>query len=305
QWRNIKELKRFRHGHDSSGIAGTMPRSLIVPCHACPHPDVNLPSGWQDAPAATSWLYTIFLAEDACFKQKACKRKHDDADPQLSPGLGVVVDPAKYFSLLNANPSNQDEISGCSSFNSIEQANSKCHKGCRSQGIGACSCARHESYLSVGDLLRDEAYLPMDYIFLSALASTSILLVMMSYNIACQWWRNFYSRMENMPEDLRLSSKCTIQFRVPKLHLVGHTDKCRPHFSFNYTPRTGVMDGEGVEHQWAWLNAAAPSLSMMRAGGRWDVLNDYCNYWNWLKTKNLRTQLSLLFCFVRAGKADA
>lgn len=147
------------------------------------------------------------------------------------------------------------------------------------------------------ELVLCSRYLPMDYIFLSALASTSILLVMMSYDIACQWWRNFYSRMENMPEDLRLSSKCTIQFRVPKLHLVGHTDKCRPRFSFNYTPRTGVTDGEGVERQWAWLNAAAPSLSMMRVGGRWDALNDYCNYWNWLKTKNLRTQLSLLFCF--------
>jgi hypothetical protein len=66
---------------------------------------------WFSLILCFSWLYTIFLAEDACFKQKARERKHDDANPQLSPGLGVVVDPAKYFSLLNANPGNQDEVS--------------------------------------------------------------------------------------------------------------------------------------------------------------------------------------------------
>ncbi|KIK49961.1 hypothetical protein GYMLUDRAFT_78602 [Collybiopsis luxurians FD-317 M1] len=259
QWRNIKELKQFGRGHDPAGIAGM----------------------------AARWLYTLFLAQDACFKQKARQQKHNDADPQLSPGLGVVVDPAKYSTYMSAHPGKQSEISGCSSFSSIDNANSMRHKGCHTQGIGVCSCARHESYLSVGDLPRGKAYAPMDYIFLYAIMASCITTIVMSYDIACQWWKNFYDWIDSMPEDLKLPQGCTIQFHVPKLHLIGHTEKCRPRFSFNYTPNTGITDGEGVEQQWVWLNEAAPSLSLMCAGGRWDALNDLCNYWNWLKTKNL------------------
>lgn len=49
-----------------------------------------------------SWLYSWFVGEDTCFKQKARQRKHDDADPQLSPGLGLFVDPVRYSTLLSS-----------------------------------------------------------------------------------------------------------------------------------------------------------------------------------------------------------
>lgn len=49
QWRNIKELKRFGRGHDPTGIKGTASRALIVPCRPCPHPNINLPTDWQEA----------------------------------------------------------------------------------------------------------------------------------------------------------------------------------------------------------------------------------------------------------------
>lgn len=128
----------------------------------------------------------------------------------------------------------------------------------------------------------------MDYILLTVLTSTLLMFVTVSYDIACQYYRHFFPRMEAMPEGLQIPSWCTLWFRVPKLHLVGHIPWCRPRFSFNYTPKSGVTDGEGVERQWAWLNSIAPSVSMMRAGGRWDALNDFCNYWNWSKTVSLR-----------------
>lgn len=138
----------------------------------------------------------------------------------------------------------------------------------------------------------------MDYIMLTVLATTLILLVTISYDIACQWCRNFYTRMKKMPENLRVPERCKLRFQVLKLHLVGHTFKCRPRFSFNYTPQSGVTDGEGVERQWAWLNSIAPSVSMMRAGGQWDALNDFGNYWNWLKTTGLRMYLKPLIIVV-------
>lgn len=56
-----------------------------------------------------SWLYTLFVGQDACFKQKARQRKHDDADPQLSNGLGLFVDQAHY-SMFLSSAKDQNEV---------------------------------------------------------------------------------------------------------------------------------------------------------------------------------------------------
>jgi hypothetical protein len=42
-------LKRAGRGHDPSGIEATSRGELMVECPACPHPDRNLPDGWQSA----------------------------------------------------------------------------------------------------------------------------------------------------------------------------------------------------------------------------------------------------------------
>ena len=52
QWRNIKSAKRQGKGHDPGGINGTKPGELAVICRSCPHPGINLPDKWEDAPAS-------------------------------------------------------------------------------------------------------------------------------------------------------------------------------------------------------------------------------------------------------------
>ena len=42
-------LKRAGCGHDPSGIAGTQPGGLVIPCPSCPHPRINMPD-WEDMP---------------------------------------------------------------------------------------------------------------------------------------------------------------------------------------------------------------------------------------------------------------
>lgn len=42
--------KRAGRGHDPSGIDGTSRGGLSIPCRACPHPDINLPDGWDGVP---------------------------------------------------------------------------------------------------------------------------------------------------------------------------------------------------------------------------------------------------------------
>ena len=50
EWQHLKMLKRAGRGHTISGSKGTQPRELGVICPACPHPGINLPPNWKDAP---------------------------------------------------------------------------------------------------------------------------------------------------------------------------------------------------------------------------------------------------------------
>jgi len=50
QWRHLKLLKRGGHGHDSTGAAGTKEGELALSCPSCPHPGINIPDDWKDAP---------------------------------------------------------------------------------------------------------------------------------------------------------------------------------------------------------------------------------------------------------------
>jgi hypothetical protein len=49
-WRHLKMLKRAGRGHDPAGIASTLDGECAVECPACPHPGINLPEGWEEAP---------------------------------------------------------------------------------------------------------------------------------------------------------------------------------------------------------------------------------------------------------------
>src|SRR6202050_3996567 len=48
-WRHLKMLKQAGRGQDPSGAEGTQEGELAIECPACPHPDRNLPSGWERA----------------------------------------------------------------------------------------------------------------------------------------------------------------------------------------------------------------------------------------------------------------
>ncbi|KAJ7132737.1 hypothetical protein C8R43DRAFT_895395, partial [Mycena crocata] len=45
--RHIVMCLRAGRAHDPTGIAGTQPGELAIPCRCCPHPTINLPPGWK------------------------------------------------------------------------------------------------------------------------------------------------------------------------------------------------------------------------------------------------------------------
>ncbi|KAF9490826.1 hypothetical protein BDN71DRAFT_1399289, partial [Pleurotus eryngii] len=53
EWRHIRMAKRAGRGNDPGGLNTTAQGELAIPCRSCPHPHINLPQGWEDAPSNT------------------------------------------------------------------------------------------------------------------------------------------------------------------------------------------------------------------------------------------------------------
>ena len=61
-WRHLKALVRAGRGHDPEGVAATKQGALVVECPACPHPDKNLPEGWENAPEDVRYVLNVCVA---------------------------------------------------------------------------------------------------------------------------------------------------------------------------------------------------------------------------------------------------
>lgn len=60
EYRHLQMCKRAGRAHDLKGIEGTAAGELAIPCRACPHPGINLPDSWEDAPPEVV-LVILFL----------------------------------------------------------------------------------------------------------------------------------------------------------------------------------------------------------------------------------------------------
>jgi hypothetical protein len=125
----------------------------------------------------------------------------------------------------------------------------------------------------------------MDFFFFSGLKDTVIKYFVVSYDIACQWYKKFFSRMaEAFPLSWRINTHdVSIRFLVPKFHLPAHIEKCQQFFSFNYAKFVGRTDGEAPERGWSDLNGLAYSTREMGPGARQDTIEDHLGDWNWKK----------------------
>lgn len=128
----------------------------------------------------------------------------------------------------------------------------------------------------------------MDYLVFSSLAGRSVQRIVLSYDIACQWYKNIWQRMKVLPPELRLNPAVQkTVFLVPKFHLPAHIADCNLNFSFNLTKHVGRTDGEAPERGWSRTNQLATSTREMGPGFRRDTLDDHFNDWNWKKITGL------------------
>ena len=123
----------------------------------------------------------------------------------------------------------------------------------------------------------------MDYIILSSLKGVTLPRVVISYNIGCQWSKNFLLCMEKFPEEMKLNPNMAIDVVVPSWHINGHGDKCRFTFCLSYMPGIGRTCGEEVETTWAETNSLGTSIREMGPGARHETLNDHWCGFNFRK----------------------
>ncbi|KAF7321401.1 CxC2 domain-containing protein [Mycena kentingensis (nom. inval.)] len=271
QYRHLLLLKRRGRGHALSGIKGTAAGELALRCPACPRPGINLPANWEDASPADRCLYVVYLALDACFRLKRRLMGSDIRDPGLGTGWAYFVEWEAYRAYLKTITT-QKEMSTCSGLAALDHANTKFSRGYAATGVGAGICARHE-------------YGNMDYILASLLRHIHARLrKVLSYDIACQWWKDLKERLEKLPPLVRLHLILSLtRFVVPKMHIIAHIVLCRLLFDLRLVPGSGQTDGEGIERLWASIAGLAASSKLSGHGARADLLDDHWSFWNWCK----------------------
>ncbi|KAF7342705.1 CxC2 domain-containing protein [Mycena sanguinolenta] len=304
QWAFLKRAKRSGRAHDPVGVAGTKARQCAVCCWACPHDKRNLPPNWRNVEKKYRFLYMLLVALDANFKLKNRMRANEHPDPPLGPGWGYFVEPEKYRKHLKTYTSEQD-VSTCIAFAALLQKDSRGTAGLRTSGVGGCVCARHECVLpnGIGDLQKGERFLNMDYILLAALMGFVLMLLTISYDIACQWKRNFPTRNSNMPKEMQLPlDKIHVQCALPVWHAGTHDEECESANSLSFKLGVGKSDGEGVERTWAVLNPASYHTKDMSKGNRIDTLEDKIDSHNFLKNLGLGDALRRKLAVARAER---
>lgn len=125
----------------------------------------------------------------------------------------------------------------------------------------------------------------MDYMFFSSLWHSEHIVIVVSYDIACQWSINIWERMKTYPRWMQTDHNSKFfHFLVPKFHLPAHVMACQTVFSFNFNRFVGRTDGEAPERGWSKINPIATSTAEMGPGHRRDTLDDHFGDGNWKKT---------------------
>ena len=133
----------------------------------------------------------------------------------------------------------------------------------------------------------------MDFALLSTLhpsLSTGISRVLISYDIGCQWHKNFQARLNAYTAfpPINLSDLEYWKVVVPKFHLSGHGAACQVLFNIACTKWAGRMDGERIESGWAQTTSMATWTRESGPNARRNILDDHWNASNWAKLLGLR-----------------
>ncbi len=128
----------------------------------------------------------------------------------------------------------------------------------------------------------------MDFFLISTLLGVILFLLVISYDIACQYCRKFERRVaRNFPDEMRPNLEdVNVRWMIPKNHIAVHGPN-HSRYSLNFNDKVGRTYGEGIESSWSHLNPASMSTREMALATRHEVLDDHMAAWNWQKVIGL------------------
>jgi hypothetical protein len=203
------------------------------------------------------------------------------------------------------------KVSTCVSHDAVNSADTKDTKGFIVTGIGAVDDIRHDFKrpTATGDLQKGERfvaaactsedsaddlvcrYINMDFlVYFSTIYILQVLLwVFLSYDIACQYWINFFQCMTaHFPQAWSVNlERVNFRFLVPKFHLPAHITSCHWRYSFNFMRSVGRTEGEAPERGWPALNRLASTTKEMGPGARRDTMDEHMGDSNWQKVVDM------------------
>lgn len=128
----------------------------------------------------------------------------------------------------------------------------------------------------------------MDYIFLSAIIGITVTTILLTYDIICQWSKNFEKRAKLFPVSMHDAIlRLLLLLAVLKFHLPAHGDSCQSSYNLTYMVGAGRVDGEGIERGWSLMNSIATATREMGPGFRHDTMDDHWQSMNWRKIVGL------------------
>jgi Kyakuja-Dileera-Zisupton transposase len=113
----------------------------------------------------------------------------------------------------------------------------------------------------------------IDYVVLSSLKGEHFHRIVFTYDIGCQYSKNFLERMKAFPSEMHIPKDTLIEFAVPSWHINAHGADCRANFGLSFREGVGRTCGEEIEAAWAGTNALGPSTREMGPGARHETLN--------------------------------
>ena len=130
-------------------------------------------------------------------------------------------------------------------------------------------------------------YINIDYLIVSTLVGVFLTILFISYDIACQYSKNFKKRIDNnLSQEMQIPSpQVQINWAIPKKHIAVHGPN-HSKYSFNFLSGVGRTYGEGIESGWSHMNPISMSTKEMGPALRQEVLNDHWGSWNWAKILN-------------------
>lgn len=107
--------------------------------------------------------------------------------------------------------------------------------------------------------------------------------VTITYDIACQYKKNFYKRIDALPEALKGLDLPVLTWGLPVWHGNVHDIKCEAKESLKYKPGVGKTDGEGIERVWSVFNSISYMTREEQPGARHDDIEDKADKHNFGK----------------------